>query len=201
MESPIGCTPRKVSMMARSWRNLVVGAVLASIVALLGPNAAHAQLSLSDSSAPAAPNPLIDPTANPGEILLFVLEASFAKDVKERGGTAFADWFAEDGVMLGNGAAPVIGRIAIARAVHWSPDVYQLTWTPTDARMSPSGDMGYTWGHYEGRTINKSGSPLVSTGRYITVWRKQPDGKWKVVLDAGANEPAITDCCKSPAAL
>ncbi len=190
----------KAHTMAGIWRNLVIGVVLASAVVLLEPRPAHAQLSLPDSSAPAAPNPLIDPTASPGELLLFDLEARFAKDVKERGGAAFADWFAEDGVMLGNGAAPVVGKVAIARAVHWSPDVYQLLWTPTDARMSPSGDMGYTWGHYEGRTINKSGAPLVSTGRYITVWRKQPDGQWKVVLDAGANEPAATDCCKiSPA--
>jgi ketosteroid isomerase-like protein len=33
----------------------------------------------------------------------------------------------------------------------------------------------------------------------MTVWRKQPDGNWKVVLDAGANEPAAAgDCCKVP---
>jgi ketosteroid isomerase-like protein len=34
----------------------------------------------------------------------------------------------------------------------------------------------------------------------MTIWRKQPDGNWKVVLDAGANEPANAgDCCKLPA--
>lgn len=186
--------------MARSWRSLICGAVLAGMLAFLPPQAARAQISFPDSSAPAAPNPLTDPTAKPGKILLFDLEARFAKDVRERGGAAFADWFAEDGVMLGNGAAPVIGRVAIAQAVNWSPKVYQLTWTPTDAMMGPSGDMGYTWGHYEGRTQSASGYPTVTSGRYITVWRKQADGTWKVVLDAGANEPAASgDCCKLPA--
>ena len=40
---------------------------------------------------------------------------------------------------------------------------------------------------------------VLTSGRYITMWRKEPDGKWKVVLDAGANEPpAAGDCCKLP---
>jgi len=67
--------------------------------------------------------------------------------------------------------------------------------------MGPSGDMGYTWCHYEGRGKDAHGTPVLTSGRYITMWRKEPDGKWKVVLDAGANEPAgAGDCCKLPTA-
>jgi ketosteroid isomerase-like protein len=146
-----------------------------------------------------APNPLVDTTVKPGKMLLFNLDARFAKDVAERGGAAFADWFAEDAVELGNGVAPVIGKFAIAKSAAWSPKVYQLTWTPTDALMGPSGDMGYTWGHFEGHSKDAAGNPVTTSGRYITIWRKQPDGTWKVVLDAGANEPAAAgDCCKLP---
>ena len=107
--------------------------------------------------ATATPNPLVDPTVKPGKMLLFDLEARFAKDVAERGGAAFADWFAEDGVALGNGQAPVVGRVAIAKSANWSPKDYQLTWTPTDAVMGPSGDMGYTWGHFEGTARTRTG--------------------------------------------
>jgi ketosteroid isomerase-like protein len=146
-----------------------------------------------------APNPLTDPTANPGKVLLFDLEARFARDVREKGGAAFADWFAGDAVALSNGQAPVIGRVAIAKSANWSPKDYQLTWTPTEAQMGPSGDMGYTWGHFEGRSKDVNGNPVVTSGRYMTIWRKEPDGSWKVVLDAGANEPAgAGDCCKLP---
>ena len=145
------------------------------------------------------PNPLTDPAAKPGKVLLFDLEARFAKDVRERGGAAFAQWFAQDGVALNNGQAPLIGLVAIAKSANWDPKVYQLTWTPTDAQMGPSGDMGYTWGHFEGRSKDANGNPVTTTGRYITVWRKQADGNWKVALDAGANEPAgAGDCCKLP---
>jgi len=160
----------------------------------------HGQLPEPGGVASSAPNPLLDPTVKPGKILLFDLEARFAKDVAERGGAAFADWFAEDGVALNNGQSPLLGRVAIAKSANWSPKAYQLTWTPTDALMGPSGDMGYTWGHFEGRGKDANGNPVTTSGRYMTVWRKQPDGAWKVVLDAGANEPAAAgDCCKVPA--
>ena len=159
----------------------------------------HGQLPDPGSAAANAPNPLTDPTVKPGKMLLFDLEARFARDVLARGGAAFAEWFAEDGVALGNGAVPLVGRVAIAKSANWDPKVYQLTWTSTDAQMGPSGDEGYTWGHFEGHSKDANSNPVTITGRYITIWRKQPDGNWKVVLDAGSNEPAAAgDCCKLP---
>jgi ketosteroid isomerase-like protein len=168
------------------------------MLGLMVEPALHAQLP-EPGTRPAVPNPLVDTTITPGKALLFELESRFAKDVALRGGAAFADWFADDGVALGNGAAPVVGKVAIARSTTWSAKDYQLSWTPTDAAMGPSGDMGYTWGHFEGRSKDANGNPVTTSGRYITIWRKQPDGGWKVVLDAGANEPADAGaCCKLP---
>lgn len=174
-------------------------AVLAALfVTILHP--AFAQLSFpSGDSTPQAPNPLTDTTVAPGKMILFDLEAKFAKDVAARGGAGFASWFAPDGILLGNGAAPIIGQVAIAKSTNWTPKTYQLTWTPTDAIMDPSGDIGYTWSHYEGHSKDANGNPVLVTGRFITIWRKQPDGSWKVVLDAGANDaPEAGDCCKVP---
>jgi ketosteroid isomerase-like protein len=173
---------------------VVVGAMFAAA----GSMVCRAQLP-EPGMASSAPNPLADSTVKPGKMVLFDLDARFAKDVSERGGAAFADWFADDGVALNNGAAPLIGKVAIAKSASWSPQVYQLTWTTTDAMMGPSGDMGYTWGHYEGRSKDSNGNAVMTSGRYITMWRKGADGNWKVVLDAGANDaPAAGDCCKLP---
>jgi len=185
--------------VAGNWRVFLCWAALAGAGLGLAPRAALGQLGFPDAIAQAAPNPLADPTVNPGKVLLFDLEARFAQDVLKRGGAAFAEWFAPDGVALGNGKAPLVGRVAIARSANWDPRVYQLTWTPTDAQMGPSGDEGYTWGHFEGRSKDMNGNPVTVTGRFITIWRKQVDGNWKVELDAGANEPgAAGDCCKLP---
>ncbi|HEY1984213.1 MAG TPA: nuclear transport factor 2 family protein [Terracidiphilus sp.] len=180
------------------WKHALCSIALGA--SLAGAPVQHAlgqSLQLGEPSS--TPNPLSDPTIDSGKILLFDLEARFAKDVLARGGAGFAAWFAEDGVALGNGAAPLIGRVAIAKSAGWSPKVYQLTWTPTAAVMGPSGDMGYTWGHFEGHSKDANGNPVTTSGRYMTIWRKQADGTWKVVLDAGSNEPAEGgDCCKLP---
>lgn len=174
-------------------------AVLAGFI-FAGSVAAYSQLQLpSADSASQAPNPLTDSTIKPGKIILFDLEARFQKDVTAHGGAGFAQWFAPDGILLGNGAAPVIGQVAIAKSAKWLPQDYQLTWTPTDAVMGPSGDIGYTWSHYEGHSTDTNGNPVTISGRFITIWRKEPDGSWKVALDAGANEPADAgDCCRLP---
>lgn len=184
--------------MSRKRLRLIVAVMLwAGVSTACSP--ARAQM-LEPGAPPTTANPLADPTMKPGKMLLFDLEAKFAKDVAARGGAGFAAWFADDGVALGNGAAPLVGKVAIEKSATWTPDVYQLTWTPTDGLMGPSGDMGYTWGHYDGHSKDANGNPVTTSGRYMTIWRREKDGSWKVVLDAGSSEPAAAgDCCKLPA--
>lgn len=173
---------------------------LATLCLLLCCSFARAQLSLDPFSKPAPQtSPLTNPGLTPDIAFLYNLEAKFARATAQGGGAAFAKWFAPDAVTLSNGKAPVIGQAAIAAGANWTPAQYQLTWTPDGGRMSPGGDMGFTWGHFEGRSKDRDGSPILTTGRYMTVWKKQPDGSWKVELDASNQEPpAKQDCCKLP---
>ena len=144
-------------------------------------------------------SPLTQPTLTPGVLLLMELEGRFAQAVATGGGKVFASWFADDAVTLNNGRPAVLGRANIAAQAQWDPKTYQLTWIPQGAQMGPSNDMGFTWGHYEGRSRDKNNQPVTITGRYFTVWKKLPDGTWKVALDASANEPPETgECCVLP---
>jgi ketosteroid isomerase-like protein len=144
-------------------------------------------------------SPLSQPTLTPGMLLLMELEGRFAKSVAAGGGKAFGTWFADDAVTLNNGKPAVLGRTAIAAQAQWDPKTYELTWAPQGAQMGPSNDMGFTWGRYEGHSKDKNGQPVVISGRYFTVWKKLPDGTWKVALDASADEPPETgECCVLP---
>lgn len=58
---------------------------------------------------------------------------------------------------------------------------YSLTWEPSIAEAS--GDLGYTIGTYHMELQDSEGRPLAIDGKYMTVWRKQPDGTWKVAVD------------------
>jgi ketosteroid isomerase-like protein len=182
---------------------------LAAVLPLMLCLSLTAQTTSADAPSPSAlplsqspafiPSPLGQPTLSPGVILLMELEGRFAKDVAAGGGKAFASWFSDDAVTLNNGKPAVLGRAAIAAEAQWDPQNYQLTWTPQGAQMGPSNDMGFTWGHYEGTYKDKSGQPVTNSGRYFTVWKKLPDGTWKVALDASANEPpAAGECCALP---
>jgi ketosteroid isomerase-like protein len=144
-------------------------------------------------------NPLTQPTSTPGVLLLLELEGRFSQAVAAGGGKVFASWFTDDAVILNNGRAPVLGHNAIAAQAQWDPNTYQLTWVAQGAQMGPSNDMGFTWGHYEGRSKDKNGEPILTKGRYFTAWKRLPDDTWKVSLDASANEPPdAAECCALP---
>lgn len=188
--------------LSRSLSAAIVFALALPLAAQVSPpgtaGSAPALDSLSQSPT-FIPSPLAQPTLSPGVILLMELEGRFAKAVAAGGGKAFASWFADDAVTLNNGRPAVLGRSAIAAQAQWDPKEYQLTWTPQGAQMGPSNDMGFTWGHYEGTSKDKNGQPVTISGRYFTVWKKTPDGSWKVALDASANEPpAAGECCVLP---
>lgn len=182
------------------WKGVVVaGVVMASIVSgIAGGVRAGAQVLDPLAPKPAANqdgNPLTNPGLSPEIEFLYQLEAKFAADTARGGGKAFGTWFAPDAVTLENGGAPVVGHDAIAARATWTPDAYQLTWTPEGARMSSAGDMGFTWGHYAGDSKDAQGNPVKETGRYMTVWKKLADGTWKVVMDA-SNQGPPEDCCR-----
>ena len=187
-------------MFARSLCLILVG----SVIGFIAPVAAQAQSPMT-GTVPAAPSqykiisPAAPPAISPGQVTLLELEGKFSEAVAEGGGKAFAAWFADDAVTLNNGQPATVGRGAIAASAIWDPKEYTLTWVAQGAQMGPSNDMGFTWGHYEGRFTGKDGQPVIKTGRYITVWKKLANGSWKVAMDASADEPPpAAACCNQP---
>ncbi len=134
--------------------------------------------------------PMQQPAISPAVAHLIELETRFSDATSAGGGKAFASFFAEDGVVLGNGLAPVIGEAAIAASARWQPAEYTLSWVPSAAQMSAAGDMGFTWGRYTGISHDVNGKTVTTSGRYMTIWKIMPDKSWKVVLESSAQEPA-----------
>ena len=123
-----------------------------------------------------------------GADLLVQLEADFAKAVAEHGRAAFVTYFADDGVELEDGGG-IATRDAISKEPAW-PEGTSLTWTPVKADMAASGDLGYTYGNYVFKSKDKEGKPVIYYGKYTSIWKKQKDGSWKVVVDMGNSSPA-----------
>jgi hypothetical protein len=58
----------------------------------------------------------------------------------------------------------------------------ELSWQPAFAKISRSGDWGFTTGPFEYKNDGKS-----SYGNYVSIWKANHKGVWKLALDLGIN--------------
>ena len=82
------------------------------------------------------------------------------------------------------------GQILNGREV-WSQrkmDSMELKWYPEFAEVAASGDIGYTTGPSEFR-LKKGSEKPDHKGYFNSIWRKNSEGEWKVVLDMGTPSP------------
>jgi ketosteroid isomerase-like protein len=126
-----------------------------------------------------------------------IMEAdlSFARATAEHGADGWAAWFAEDGQQFTErgiirGRAAVRGHMAPVLA----DSTFRLDWHPTQAEAAVSGELGWTVGRWEASHRGPAGSKAVTgTGNYVTLWKRQADGSWKVALDIGNSDPQPAD--------
>ncbi len=57
--------------------------------------------------------------------------------------------------------------------------------------VSRGGDLGYAYGAYEYTFKYANGKPVTDHGKFLTVWKKQSDGKWKAVADMFSSDLPI----------
>jgi len=93
---------------------------------------------------------------------------------------AFLEYIDDDGILLRPNHLPIVGADAIDFLSQAADTSYTLTWKPFAAEASASGDLGFTYGVY---SIVLADTTLAGT--YVSIWKKQINGKWKFVLDTG----------------
>ena len=115
-------------------------------------------------------------------------EQAFSKMAEEKTAReAFMAFIADDGLLFRPGA--VNGKKwMIEHPVPPSDKKPLLAWQPSFAGMSASGDMGFTTGPWESKPDRADPKPS-AYGHFVTVWKKQPDGSWKWVVDIGISHP------------
>ena len=120
----------------------------------------------------------------PSAEVLLETDRMFSQTSEEKGmQRAFLEFADDSAVLLRKNSMPLVGRHAMEELFKGYPDTgYILTWEPLAGDISRSGDLGYTYGIYT-LTITKDES--TGKGKYVSVWKKQSDGSWKWVLDAG----------------
>ena len=106
-------------------------------------------------------------------------EASFAEQVTKNGmKTAFVATAAPTAMVVENGKLVEAQAAWSARPVKANA---RLTWYPLLADVAQTGDLAYTTGPWTMLQNDRA----QATGEYVTLWRKQPDGQWKYVVNMG----------------
>jgi ketosteroid isomerase-like protein len=131
--------------------------------------------------------------ANPQAAAAIVdADRAFAKSVADKNREAFLSFIADVSTFNGGTPDEIRGRDAVWN--EWKGffgvNGPTLTWEPTHAEVLGSGDLGYSVGRSVTRRRTPDGNVAERRGEYLTVWRKQADGRWKVVFDSGSTLPS-----------
>lgn len=118
----------------------------------------------------------------PAEAVRAMVEAEkkFYQTGQEQGTrAAFLAFLADDGIVFRPG--PVNGKEAWSKRPETGVD---LVWEPTFAVIARSADFGFDTGPAKWRA-NKKDEKFSGYGHFVSIWKKQKDGSWKVALDCG----------------
>jgi ketosteroid isomerase-like protein len=138
-----------------------ISSIAAVLVALVTVTSAQSQLPPARDAAP-----------------VIAVEREFAADGAARGwAAAFRRYHAPEGIVLQ--PDPIKAAITLAKVE--GDGANTLLWRPAYAGIARSGDFGFTTGPVQIR-----GQEGIRS-HYFTIWRKQTDGSWKWIFDAGCD--------------
>jgi ketosteroid isomerase-like protein len=137
------------------------------------PPASLTEVKIAKALPPEVVNPpKLDPAT--GQALLLRADRALAKTAADKGFAAtLADVLTDDARLHREGALPVVSKNGILAVLNAHPA--KVVWSPLQARVASSGDLGYTIGKEQ---ID------AEEGHYLRIWKKPGSGPWKVVLDA-----------------
>jgi ketosteroid isomerase-like protein len=119
---------------------------------------------------------------------LVAAERAFARLSVEKGAReAFITFFADDGMDF---------RPHPVKTKEWysnhpappAPPPVTLNWAPITGSVSAAGDLGFSTGPFTLTDHSPQPKPT-QHGMFFSIWKKQSDNTWKVVVDIGVSTP------------
>ena len=70
--------------------------------------------------------------------------------------------------------------------------VLHITWSTSEASLSPDGQFAYLLSTNTVTIAGPEGQPVTTRGRAVTVWRRESDGQWRCGVDIWNDQPATS---------
>jgi len=97
--------------------------------------------------------------------------------------------FADDAIMMPNGWFVAKGKDEIAESIRKGKDAVFRLRDINRLELNISGDLAYTVNEYYYTYHNKGDEPDWKKTKNVHIWRKQPDGSWKLQVDIWNSTP------------
>ena len=106
--------------------------------------------------------------------------AAWAKTADPLDVDQMMSFFTDDAIVLSPDAPIAVGKAAIRSSL---PPGFTAKWDATKIEVARSGEMAYTIGSSEVTVKDANGAPITRKGKWLGIWKKQPDGSWKCAVD------------------
>lgn len=110
---------------------------------------------------------------------------AFSRALERGDAEGMAAQYVDDAVLVPPNGRVIAGRDSIR--VFWTPrnpDFRTLAHSLTTDRLEVAGEVAVEVGTWRQEGQRKDEQPRESAGRYLVVWRRQPDGAWKMQFDS-----------------
>jgi ketosteroid isomerase-like protein len=120
------------------------------------------------------------------------LEEAFCAMAKSKGlNAAFSHFAAPDVAFIDTDPRQFRGPAAVQERMGPDRPGVTLTWSALFTDVADDGTLGYNYGRFESRSTGPDGQERVRGGFFLTIWKRQPDGSWKFVMDTGAPDRPV----------
>jgi ketosteroid isomerase-like protein len=142
-----------------------------------------------------APPPAPPDTRAADEQAIRSSEVTWVKEFAAKDVDKVVAHYADDASTMGTNAPLATGTAAIRSGVKdgFADPKFMLDFHATKVEVSKGGDLAYTQGTFTFTGTNpKTKKVMNEKGNYVEVYKKQPDGSWKVVEDISSDDSLPT---------
>lgn len=112
-------------------------------------------------------------------------DTALSRAISERNLEGIVAFYAEDALLLPAAEPAVSGKAAIR--AEWKHILaipsFESTSSLSRVEVAASGDLGYTTGTYLAKMLGEDGKPATEPGKWVTVWKRQKDGRWLIAVE------------------
>ena len=115
-------------------------------------------------------------------------EVSFSRAVERRDREGFAAFLDDDSRFVSTAVSRGTDAILKSWAGFFEPKGPRIRWRPATVEVNAAGNLALSRGPYRIEATDAQGRSSETWGHFITTWRLDSDGSWRVQFDTGGDD-------------